>query len=124
DPGFAGGSTQVITLPPNTTSYPDTGRALDTKYYYRVRATNNGSNSPYSNTVSQLTVPTAPVLMAANAVSQTEIDLTWTDTSQTETGFTVEISTDGSNFSPAGTTLANVTTLKVTGLNADTLYYF
>lgn len=52
------------------------------------------------------------------------IGLAWTDNSSTETGFIVEISTDGKEFSEVLTTEADVEACKVEGLYADKVYYF
>src|SRR4029077_1986602 len=50
--------------------------------------------------------------------------LTWADNSGNETGFKIERSTDGVNFSPLVTTAANVTTYSDTGLSALTPYTY
>jgi len=59
-------------------------------------------------------VPAAP---SAVAVSTTLSDfvVTWTDNSDTETGFRVEYSTDGTSWTSAGTVSPGVTTKTVTG---------
>lgn len=70
------------------------------------------------------TPPAAPSGLAATAVSQSEIDLSWTDNSSDETGFEIERSLDGSSFSPVATVGADVTTYPDTGLSADTTYFY
>lgn len=68
--------------------------------------------------------PTAPSGLTPSGVSSSQINLTWTDNSSTETGFIVEKSLDNSNWTAVTTTSANVTSLNgVTGLTASTLYY-
>lgn len=68
-------------------------------------------------------VPAAP---SALAVSTTLSDfiLTWTDNSDTETGFRVEYSTDGTTWTSAGTVSPGVTTKTVTGGPYDVTVFF
>lgn len=47
--------TLVISLPANTTTFTNTGMAVNTKYYYRVMAKNCFGNSVYSNVVNATT---------------------------------------------------------------------
>ncbi|MGC8829176.1 MAG: fibronectin type III domain-containing protein [Verrucomicrobiia bacterium] len=43
---------EIATVPANYRGYTNTGLALNTTYYYRVKATNIGGESPYSQVVS------------------------------------------------------------------------
>ena len=65
-----------------------------------------------------------PTDLYAVVYRDTEADLAWTDASAGEVPFRVYISTDGVNYTEAGTTLAGDTTYTATGLTAGTLYYF
>src|SRR5262249_8338008 len=47
--GVGGTYTQIATVGANVTSYSNTGLAVSTTYYYRVRANNGGGDSAYSN---------------------------------------------------------------------------
>jgi hypothetical protein len=64
--------------------------------------------------------PTAPTGLTATAVSPTQIDLAWTDTSSNEAGFKIE--------QPAGTlintTAVNATSYSHTGLTCGTTYNY
>jgi fibronectin type 3 domain-containing protein len=75
--------TQIGTTGATTTTYSDSPLAPLTIYYYRVRATNGSGDSAYSNvanatTLADTTPPTAPSNLAATAPSSTQINLSWT----------------------------------------------
>ncbi len=119
----------------NATSYSDsTGLAPDTTYYYRVRATNGAGPSDNSNIANGKTdapplptAPAAPTSLVASALSGTlQINLTWTDASNNETGFVIERSPDGSsNWEQIATPAANATSHSDTlNLSAGTQYFY
>jgi len=68
--------------------------------------------------------PAAPSALTATAVSSTQIDLAWTDNATDESGFKVERSTDGVNFTKIASVGANVVNGADTGLNPSTPYYY
>ncbi len=68
--------------------------------------------------------PAAPGAMRAVTISTSEIDLFWTDNSNNESGFVIDESTDGTNWTNVTTTAANATSFNVTGLAAGTAYQF
>jgi len=117
----------VATVNPNTTGFTNNGLAANTTYWFRVKATNAGGDSMPSNVDSEATlpnVPPAPSGLSVSVVSQTELQLSWTDTSSDESGFKIESSTDGSSFTAAGATGADVQTFTAGSLTANTRYYF
>jgi len=57
-------------------------------------------------------------------VSASSINLSWTDNSGDETGFTIQRSTDGTSFGDVATVGANVTTFSDTGLVTSTTYSY
>ena len=71
-------------------------------------------------------VPITPGTLSANAISSTQVNLSWADNSTNETGFEIERSTgDNSSYSSIATTAAGVTTYQDNGnLSAATTYYY
>src|SRR5690349_11573889 len=53
--GTSGTYSQITTSAAGVTSFNDTGRQLSTQYFYRVRATNLGGDSAYSNEATAMT---------------------------------------------------------------------
>jgi galactose oxidase len=71
-----------------------------------------------------ITVPVAPSGLTAGAVSASQINLSWTANSSNQTGFNIQQSTDGTNFSQTATVGASVTSYSVAGLSCSKKYYF
>ncbi|MBN1671469.1 MAG: lamin tail domain-containing protein [Kiritimatiellae bacterium] len=69
--------------------------------------------------------PAVPQNLSASAVSQTRIDLSWTDASDNETGFRIDRRQSGlTAWVEAGTRGANQTTFSDLNLAAGTPYYY
>ena len=70
--------------------------------------------------------PSAPTNLAAAAISSSQINLSWTDTSSDETGFTIErcVGEGCTSFSSIATVGAGVTTYSNTGLTPATTYSY
>jgi chitodextrinase len=118
-----------------TTSYSVTGLSASTSYSFRVRALDAaGNQSAYSSVASATTTatadtqaPTAPTGLAASAVSGTQINLTWTASSDNVgvTGYQVE-RCQGSGcttFAQVGTP-TGASFNDSTGLTAGTTYTY
>ena len=89
---------QINTVGAGITVYSDNGLNASTPYSYRVRAYNVAGDSAYSLTASATTLsgaPAAPSALSAVAASSSQINLTWADNSNNESGFKIERSTDG-----------------------------
>jgi Fibronectin type III domain len=139
---------QVATVGANVTSYVSNLRFSGLRYF-RVRAYNAVGNSGYSNTANADTTslcltptptptptptatptptptptPAAPTNLTATAVSSSQINLSWTDRSNNETGFEVYRSRHGSSFKRIATVGANVTTYADSGLRHSTTYRY
>ena len=117
---------EVATLKANSITYSATGLAAATTYYFRVRAYDGPNFSAYSNVASGTTTsaPAAPSNLTATAVSSSRVNLTWTDNSTNESGFKLERSTDGVNFSQIAIFVANTISFANSSLNASTTYYY
>jgi Abnormal spindle-like microcephaly-assoc'd, ASPM-SPD-2-Hydin/Fibronectin type III domain len=107
------------------TSYNDSGLSASTNYSYRVRAQDTvGTKGPYSAVVTITTAATIPSLpgdLTATSPSNTEIDLSWTPS--TETGGTISDylvercqGASCTNFAQVGTSVG--TTYSDTGLTS------
>ncbi len=127
--GAAGAYGEIATVAAGVTSYTNSGLAAGTTYFYRLRSTNSGGDSAYSNegsatTAGGVTAPLAPGSLTALPVSGTQINLAWTDVAN-ETGFKIERKTGaGGTYAQIATTSAGVVTYSNTGLAAGTSYYF
>ena len=116
---------------PDATGYSNTGLLASTTYRYRVRASNGSGDSGYTN-VAEATTPVAstglpapPSNLAGAAVSTAQINLSWGDNSNNETGFKLYRSADGgATFSRIATLGANVTAYSDTGRIANTTYFY
>jgi hypothetical protein len=81
----------IQTLGQNVMAYRDQGLSLGLSYSYRVQAFNDVGGSAYSN-AETVTVgpPPAPTALTVTGVGINSIDLAWLDTSDNESGFTIE----------------------------------
>ncbi len=97
-------------------------------YSGKLCIASNDSARPQVQVPITLTVigpPAVPSALTASGVSQTEIDLRWTDNSDDESSFKVERSPDGSTgWQEIGTVAANMTSTLDLGLTCATTYYY
>jgi titin len=125
--GAAGTFAEIAKLPTNIATFADTGLSASTQYFYRVRASNIGGQSPYSNETNATTnpgPPNAPSGLTATPVNQTRIALVWTDNANNEAGFKIERKTGAGAFAQVGAASANATSFADTGLVANTEYIY
>lgn len=118
--------TLVSTLGANASTFTDGGLSPNTTYYYRVQAFNSGGGSGYTEIASASTsdaAPVAPGNLQAQAVSKSQINLTWVDNSNNELGFTIERKS-GKTWTVLATIGPGVTTFANTGLAANTSYTY
>lgn len=120
---------QPVILPSNATGFNDSGLTASTPYWYRITAHNNAG---YSGSLILTTTtaapppapPSTPSALTATAVSKTQINLSWTDTSSNEDGYKIERSTDGIKYTQIASVGLNITSFANSGLTANKLYYY
>jgi hypothetical protein len=136
--GAQGTYQQLATVAADVVKYSDTGLSGDTTYYYLVRAFNDKGDSPYaSNQAGALEVsattlspppptpPNAPSNLAAVAISSSQMDLSWGDNSDNESGFKIDRKTGaGGSYAQIAVVGINVTTYRDQGLIESTTYYY
>lgn len=98
-----------------------------TKYWFRVRAYNGQDNSEWSGVDNATTIdspPGAPTNLAAVAVNDDRINLTWADHANNEHGFKIFRSTDGATFSKIDEIGNNRESYSDTGLRGNRQYWY
>lgn len=90
----------------------------------RVYALSNTSLVAYGPPVPPTAAPAAPTNLSATATGASTIVLKWTDNSNNENGFSIERSTDGTNFTVLATVGVNVTSYTDSNLSAQSKYYY
>lgn len=114
----------------NTVAFTDSGLSCNTSYAYRITAYNDLGESAQTTQVNGQTtsctqpqLPSAPSNALATALTTTQIQLTWSDNSNNETGFKI-YRFDGSDFQYFNSVGANTTTFIDSGLSCGTTYYY
>ena len=131
DSGFA--SPQDEDYIPNTTDrYRITGRQEGAEYFVQVRAvcadffgtiTLEGAWSVAASATTDLQAPAQVTGVIADATSDVEIMVSWMMSIRAG-GYVVQWRDDGQAFDPARQAAVNALMYDVTGLTADTRYYF
>ncbi len=128
-----GGSFSLVeTVGANVISYQNTsGITPGVTYYYRVQACCNSTCSNYTNTADATTqsacsTPIPPSGLVAQAISASQINLSWLDNSNNENGFEIERSTSSSGsfafIAAVGT--GEISFSNTEGLSDGITYYY
>ena len=124
---------EIASVGTNTTFFQNSGLLPSTLYLFRVTAFNAAGSSANSNTAG-ITTPnddsgggqiSGPGNLQGSAASPNQINLTWVDRSDNETGFRVrrKIGIDG-EWSIVGNLEANSTSFENVGLVSGLTYYY
>lgn len=106
-------------------AYTDRGVLDGTGYSYRVRAFNAGGDSDPSNEAGGTTPLSSPTGLQAEATSTSRVELSWSDTSGTESGYEVERKTGASGtYRQIASVGANRVDWADTDLSASTTYTY
>ncbi len=81
-----------------TLHFTQTGLSAGTVYSYRLTAIGATARSLPSDSISTITLPSAPGSFEATAVAPTKVNITWSAVLGATLGYTLERSTDGENF--------------------------
>jgi hypothetical protein len=107
------------------------GFARDTRYFYRFQAINTAAEpdtvawSPEATSFATALTGLAPTDPQATTFSKTEIDVFWNDVFNTETGFVIERSPNGTDsWSQVGTAAANTGFFNDGELFPGTTYFY
>ena len=108
-------------------SYTVAGLTSGSTYYYRVRSSLGGRASGNSNTITALTKPAAPAASAASSISNSAFTASWgtstgTDNYYLEISTTPDFSSHIAGYNPYDASTG--TSKSVTGLSANTIYYY
>ena len=119
----------VDKTPANVANIVISGLRQGKTYYFKVQAYNNiGDKSPDSTTASAMTLmslPLTPSSLINVSSTSNNIVLSWVDNSDNELGFRVWTSSSApGTYTLAGSTGENVNSITITGLTAQTVYYY
>ena len=110
-----------------TTTFTDPNVTAGITYQYRIRAENDYGFSPYSAVVTT-TVPAAQLLPPTNlqaaAVSQTQINLTWSNANTNATRFHIERKIGTATYTEISVVAATATSYQDTDVQANTAYTY
>ncbi|MBL8182445.1 MAG: fibronectin type III domain-containing protein, partial [Blastocatellia bacterium] len=106
------------------TNFASVTLADDTVSYVAANNTNLGGIAAGKSYIFTYTQPANATALNFTAVTQTSMTLNWTDNSSNESGFEVQRSTDGMNFTVVSTTAADAVSFNDTGLIPGQNYFY
>jgi hypothetical protein len=138
---FSADGASAFTAPVQATTFPPpsvlaTNTVIDTflTFQLQVREMTDGTSRSFETFTSQpvdesaqptpTSPPPAPDMLVATALSNSRVDLSWSDNSTNETGLAIERSADGVNYLPLAGVGPNSTLKADVGLSAATTYWY
>ncbi len=115
--------TSAGTVAADVTSFTDPNLAGSLRYFYRVIATDASGDSLPSIVTSGINRPSAVTNFAITSLDTTRTVLNWRDTNG-ESGYRVERSTDGVNFTTIASLGTNIPSYTDSGLTVSTSYTY
>ncbi len=117
---------EIASLFQNTTSFSVASLDPGARYFFRIKAYNTVYNSySYSNELEiTLSIPNAPSGFSAEALSFSQIQLTWSDNSSNEQFFLIEREQAGGAFKEVGRVNADTTRFVDGGLSPNQQYFY
>ncbi len=115
------------TFDKTVTSFVDSTLTHNTGYWYRVRGINDVSKSPYSVVRKITSINDALVNkpnITVNAISGSQVGLSWSGTGPKIEGFEIEKSTDGQVFTPIGKFAVGKSAYTEESLSLNTSYWY
>ena len=124
--GASGTYAVIGSVGSNVSTYSSKNLIQTTEYYYRVRAKSGSTYSSYTDEVSGTALPMNPPSgLTATVISSCQIDLSWTDNSTDESGFSIERKIGASGtYAVIGSVGSNVSTYSSKNLIQTTEYYY
>jgi hypothetical protein len=121
--------TRIANVGSNTSGFSDATVSPSSSTHYRVRASNSGGCSAWSNLATATTPASplpAPATLSATLTSPTSnsVRLTWADCATTETGFQVERIATGGTWTRVASLAADVLTWTDTTTAGGTTYQY
>jgi fibronectin type 3 domain-containing protein len=117
----------VASEPAGTLAFADTGLQANVTYTYEVAAVNAGGTSSPSGSASATTPPyppAAPLQLAGQGLSQTQIKLSWKAGDATQTGFVVQRQAADGTFITIVVLPGSSLTYSDSGLNVSSTYRY
>ncbi len=114
----------LISLAAGVTEYTNTGLTYGIDYQYRVAAETATNTSDWISSSTLTTVFVGPSDIAVEAQDDVSIDISWTDNSSSETGFTLQRSVNGGSFTDINSPAANVTSYTNDALSLGVSYRY
>jgi len=107
----------------NTNNYQATGLTAGAVYCLRLQSVNGNGTSSWTTPLTSTTLLPAPVLNPLTDISQSQITLSWSNISG-NSGYRIERSTNGVNWSQIALPATDVVTYASTNLVPNQIYYY